>query len=588
MTSASTSTPVRDFSAFFSRFGWPENRGRLPFCVGHRGASGHETENTLAAFRRAADLGAEMWEIDTQLTADGIVVISHDDHIERVFGKDLHISQLSFADLRVAVPEVPSFEEVAALARETECGLYVELKRAGTGPLCWQHLKDMEQRFACFGSFDPAQVRELRDLSCDYPLAVLIRVGADPHAAGDEASADILHLCWEKASDTPQEFVTDELIERAFADGREIVLWHEERPEVLADIVTLPVLGICTNLPDLMRPRDSHAGDRPLKRVTSHDVARAAGVSRAAVSRAFTPDASVSEKTREKVYQAARDLGYRVNYLARSLTNKRSDLVGLVAAGLDNPFRTQQVEHLARALIARNYRPILLPTSQEADRATVIGQLLHYAVSGVIVTSDAPPSHICAECTAEGVPIVLINKGEDYPLVDRVLSDDHNAGHLAADHLLQAGATRLATIAGTTISYSSRRRAEAFLARAKSLGAEVSHISVSQNDYRNGRDIVPALLDNGINGIFAVNDYMACGVIDGLNDAGRNDGQVRVIGHDDIPQASWGAYDLTTFLQPCDIQAEQVIDLLSSRILDPDAVARVEFTPVTLIKRRSA
>ncbi|MGO8646490.1 LacI family transcriptional regulator, partial [Rhizobium ruizarguesonis] len=85
-------------------------------------------------------------------------------------------------------------------------------------------------------------------------------------------------------------------------------------------------------------------------------------------------------------------LGSRVNYLARSLTNKRSDLVGLVATGLDNPFRTLQIENLARVLLARNFRPILLPTSPEADTATVIGQLLHYAASGVIVAADAPPT----------------------------------------------------------------------------------------------------------------------------------------------------------------------------------------------------
>lgn len=179
--------------------------------------------------------------------------------------------------------------------------------------------------------------------------------------------------------------------------------------------------------------------DKGPRKVTSFDVARVAGVSRAAVSRAFTPDASVSPKTREKVYQAAKELGYRVNYLARSLTNKRSDLVGLVAAGLDNPFRTLQIENLARVLLARNFRPILLPTSPEADTSTVIGQLLHYAVSGVIVTSDAPPTEICEQCAAEGVPIVLINKGNDIPFVDRIISDDRMAGHLAATHLIDSG-----------------------------------------------------------------------------------------------------------------------------------------------------
>lgn len=124
--------------------------------------------------------------------------------------------------------------------------------------------------------------------------------------------------------------------------------------------------------------------DKPQRRATSFDVARVAGVSRAAVSRAFSPDASVSPKTREKIYQAAKELGYRVNYVARSLTNQRSDLVGLVVAGLDNPFRSLQIEHLARALLLRNFRPILLPTSKEADTSAVIGQLLHYPVSGLL------------------------------------------------------------------------------------------------------------------------------------------------------------------------------------------------------------
>lgn len=579
---------MHSFAAFFRRFGWPEDKGRIPFCIGHRGASGHERENTLAAFRKAAELGAEMWELDTQMTADGVVVISHDDHLERVFAKDLYISRMSFAELRAIVPDVPSFEEVAELGRATGCGLYVELKRPGTGPVCWQHLKEMNQRFACLGSFDVQQVRELREMGCDFPLSVLIRIGHDPHLLGRETGADILHLCWEKASDTPQEFVTEELIEKAFSDGKEIVLWHEERSDVLKDIMALPVLGICTDLPDLMRSREPNGTTREQRRVTSFDVARAAGVSRAAVSRAFTPDASVSEKTREKVYQAARELGYRVNYLARSLTNKRSDFVGLVAAGLDNPFRTQQLEHLARALIARNYRPILLPTSKEADTSTVIGQLLHYAVSGVIVTSDAPPSHICEECAAEGVPIVLINKGEDFPFVDRVVSDDRMSGYTAADHLLEVGAAKLAVVAGTAVSYSSRRRAEAFQNRCTSLGVEATLVPVTINDYRHGYEAAERLLNLGVDGVFSVNDYMACGVLDGLARAGMGYGSVKVIGHDDIPQASWAAYDLTTFVQPCEVQAEQVIDLLISRMADPDAVSRVEFTPVTLIKRRSA
>ncbi|HTN63395.1 MAG TPA: glycerophosphodiester phosphodiesterase [Devosia sp.] len=233
------------------RYGWPVDTADLPLVIGHRGASGHRRENTLAAFQLAAEQGARMWELDTQLTADGVCVVSHDNHLQRVFGLDLHISKLTFAALRAAVPDVPSFAEVAALARQTGCGLYVELKAPGTGQLAWQELLAHDQRFACLGSFDVAQVRELHDSDCDYPLSVLVRAGHDPHALADRAGADIIHLCWENAGPRPQDLVDAALIAKARSANRGIVLWHEERPDIIADIVTLPVLGICTNLPDL-------------------------------------------------------------------------------------------------------------------------------------------------------------------------------------------------------------------------------------------------------------------------------------------------------------------------------------------------
>lgn len=326
------------------------------------------------------------------------------------------------------------------------------------------------------------------------------------------------------------------------------------------------------------------------RKVTSFDVARHAGVSRAAVSRAFTPDASVSPETREKVHKAAKELGYRVNYLARSLINQRSDLVGIVAAGLDNPFRSQQINELARALLAHNFRPVLLPVESGRDPSEVIGQLLHYAVSGVIVTSDAPPTSLCEECADYGVPIVLINKGDDIPLVDRVVNDDKTAGQIAANVLVEGGARRPAVMVAKSVSYTARRRAEAFLARCKALGVAADVIPLALNDYAHGYEGAEALRGTNIDALFCVNDYLACGVLDRLarDRALRRMGPIRIVGHDDIPQAAWAAYNLTTILQPCDMQARQAIDLLMSRMGQPKMTARVEFTPVTLIRRGTA
>jgi glycerophosphoryl diester phosphodiesterase len=241
--------------AFASRFGWPVAGKTFPFAIGHRGASGHATENTLAAFARASDLGAEMWELDTQLTRDGVCVVSHDDHLQRVFGIDARISALTAAEL-AALPgsRVPTFAAVAALARQRDAGLYVELKAPGSGAIVWRELSRHGQRFVAFGSFDVRQVRELRDAGCDYPLAVLVRTGADPHALAERASADIVHLCWENAGPRPQDLVTGALMERARRARRQIVLWHEERAGIIAEIIKLPVLGICSDRPEMLRP----------------------------------------------------------------------------------------------------------------------------------------------------------------------------------------------------------------------------------------------------------------------------------------------------------------------------------------------
>ena len=119
------------------------------------------------------------------------------------------------------------------------------------------------------------------------------------------------------------------------------------------------------------------------------------------------------------------------------------------------------------------------------------------------------------------------------------------------------------------------------------LGCAPRVVPVLINDYQNGlaagRDL------DGIDGLFCINDYMACGVIDALRTKPRDPkNRIRLIGHDDIGQAAWQAYGLTTFRQPCDIQASQAIDLLISRMADPELEERTVLTPVTLVRRVTA
>ena len=244
-----------DICADFTRhFGWPSRPGR-PFAIGHRGASAHRSENTLAAFRAASELGAEMWELDVQLTADGVPVVSHDGDLARRFGVEGRIVALTAAEVAALTRgELPTFAETVDLALELGAGLYVEIKADGAGLKAWKILKEKGLRFAALGSFCPHHVRELSEAGCDYPLSVLVPVGADPFALADEAAAGAIHLCWERASDTPQHLVTPELLARAEAQRLAVVLWHEERPAVVADLMKLPVLAICSDRPEMLAP----------------------------------------------------------------------------------------------------------------------------------------------------------------------------------------------------------------------------------------------------------------------------------------------------------------------------------------------
>lgn len=330
--------------------------------------------------------------------------------------------------------------------------------------------------------------------------------------------------------------------------------------------------------------------DDKFKPVTSVDVARLAGVSRSAVSRTFTPGASVAPETRQKVMDAAAQLGYRVNQLARSLTNKRSALVGIVAANMDNPFRVQQIEQISRQLMEQNFRPILMPAERSEDPSRVIGMLLEYSVSGVIVTSDTPPQTICQECVSLGVPVVLVNKKEIDAKVDRVLMDNIKCGQIAAQTLHQKGCTRLALISAKHPSYSLEVRGLEFQQTLHKLGLEdVDCFTAEFQDYEGGGNAAAQLLASGkeYDGLFCVTDYMALGVLDHLRlHAGPEiPRQMQVIGCDDIPQAHWQGYNLSTIRQDTQKLAHAVVKALLDRFASPQAPATTRILDVNLIER---
>ena len=323
--------------------------------------------------------------------------------------------------------------------------------------------------------------------------------------------------------------------------------------------------------------------------VTSFDVARRAGVSRSAVSRAFTPGASISPRMREKIQKAATDLGYRVNLVARGLNKQRTDLVGMIVSGLSNPYRSEQIDALAKQLVREGFRPMLFCIDEGRGVEQLLSILLNYQVSGVVITSDAPPMEICEECARMNVPLALVHRIDNLPYVDRINGDNSKGGRIAAEVLIKAGRRYLVAVKHDFLSYSEITRIHSFLDRATELGVPTHTISVSANEYEGGFSAaseVVAHIDQRP-GVFCQTDSMALGLLDAMrNKHGvRIPEQLSLIGYDDIPQASWAFANLTTIRQSVDEFARVTVEVLKERIRNPDAQPKNEIVDVTLVSR---
>lgn len=222
-----------------------------PYAIAHRGASAYAPANTLRAFEVASDLGADFWEVDIRTSSDGVMVAHHDP----VTPSGRKVAELTSAEL-AAECKAPTLDAVIALARARGAGIYADIKAAD--PVAFARaLEAAGLERAILGAFDPAAVAALRRAGAPYPTAALVPLGADPFShAGD---ADIIHLCWERM-ERPQDMLTPEFLDQARSRGQRIVLWHEEDPDRMAVLRGLPILGICSDMPELVHPFRAPAG----------------------------------------------------------------------------------------------------------------------------------------------------------------------------------------------------------------------------------------------------------------------------------------------------------------------------------------
>lgn len=335
--------------------------------------------------------------------------------------------------------------------------------------------------------------------------------------------------------------------------------------------------------------------------ITLNDVAREAGVSTSAVSRTFTPGASVGKKTRALVLEAANRLGYRPNAIARTLSTRKSRMIGLVVSYLDNQFYPTVMEQLSQRLQQHGYHVLLFigranevcsssrhgavaPSvdiqrgalngaedveSTAEDTDTILMEILQYQVDAIVLASTMLSSTLSDHCRALGIPVVLFNRTAPVEGVSAVVSNNYEGGRLAAQHFLSTGAQRIGFIAGLEDASTSREREQGFMAALQQAGVSLAARAVANYSMEQARAVTRTLYAGASehalpDALLVANDHMAFGVLDALRlDLGlRVPHDVQVIGFDNVPQAAWGGYQLTTIEQDAVRMVNATVDLL--------------------------
>lgn len=330
---------------------------------------------------------------------------------------------------------------------------------------------------------------------------------------------------------------------------------------------------------------------------TLEDVAARAGVSRATASRVINGSPRVTAATREAVERAVRSLGYTPNRAARSLAGSASDTVALVvsepsARVFADPFFAGTVRGVAAALAGTRFQLVLLTTQDDGDRPRIERHLLRGTTDGVLLLSTRSDDPLPARLARAGMPCVVAGRGERARKgVGYVDADNVGGARLAVDHLVEAGRTTIATVAGPADMPVGVDRYEGWRDALIDAGRAPGRDLVARADFTRagGATAAAELLDRtpDLDAVFVASDLMAVGVLDTLRQRRRKvPKDVAVVGFDDNELAASTDPPLTTVRQPVEQIGGEMAAMLLTQLDGADATSLV--LPTELVIRASS
>ncbi|MEU1892996.1 LacI family DNA-binding transcriptional regulator [Streptomyces pristinaespiralis] len=318
---------------------------------------------------------------------------------------------------------------------------------------------------------------------------------------------------------------------------------------------------------------------------TLEDVARAAGVSRATVSRVVNGIRNVDPAIQDVVREAIRNTGYTPNRAARSLVTKRAETIALVVSGAGDESESEQNAFAARVLAdpffgrvvsgvvgflrPRSMYPVLMFAETEKARGEVLSYLRHSSADGALIFSTHAEDPLPTLLAEEDLPCVLFARPLVSTPVTYVDVAHRDGARLAAEHLLARGCRRVATVTGPLNLPAAQDRLAGFRDTLARHGHPYIPIAEGGFTTESGTAAMGRLLMEhpDIDGVFAANDLMALGVVQTLLATGRRVPEdVAVIGFDDSNVAAVCRPPLTTVRQPMEEMAATMARLLQEQI----------------------
>ncbi|MBT2290001.1 LacI family DNA-binding transcriptional regulator [Paenibacillus albidus] len=329
---------------------------------------------------------------------------------------------------------------------------------------------------------------------------------------------------------------------------------------------------------------------------TIYDIAKRTGYSPTTVSKAFNNYSDVREKTRQKILQTAREMGYVPNAHARTLTTKKSWTIGVLfvestGAGIRHPFFSSVIESFKQVAVDKGYALMFISKNVGGKQSGYLENCRIRGVDGVVVFLSDYEDPYFQELLDSNIPTVIVDY--ETPQSHTVCSDNQAGARLAVEHLAALGHRRIAHISGGLNTIPGNRRQLGYEAAMKAQGLQVEEGFIAEGAYysqESGYGAMLALLQlpERPTAVFASGDMLAIGAIMAARESGlRVPGDLSVIGYDDINLARYVTPGLTTVRQDTDRLGSRAAELLLSAIDGLLTGQEALVLPVELVVRDS-